>query len=306
MPDKEEVELLDERIISNRGLIAHTPDPLFRRFWLQTDIIRLPQTNFVNKNVNPDIGDYGRITFMRQGQVLRIERIQFDQQVFIWDVDSVGYIAKYLKCAFEATFELLGDILTALSVPIVPGTELLAEPIEDQFDQILFVIRPDAAIATKLYGLKYDVVCESSEPKPTPPPPPPEFPNYPPGTPLEDTDTPASPPYSEPNDGGDTVPLPGDSGAEPPPPIPGCTSVIIRISYTQTLANGDIISGTRNYPGKAEVVDVFAGNFVSGGSDIFVVDRLGGSNTCRAVPAQRSVNRGVGTFAIVSWSVTPT
>jgi len=264
MSEKEEVELLDERVISNRGLIVHTPDPLFRRFWLQTDVIRLPQTNFVNKNVNPDISDYGRITFMREGQVLRVERIQFDQQVFIWDVDPIGYIAKYLKCAFEATFELLGDILTALSVPLVPGTELLAEPIEDQFDQILFVVRPDAAIAVKLYGLKYDVVCESAEPKPTPPPPPPDFPDYPPGTALEDTETPASPPYSPPNDGGNTDPLPGDA-TPPPPPIPDCT--ILRVNYLADIGGGTVFNrtkrvyapydGARVFPAGSGVIQMF-------------------------------------------------
>jgi len=305
MADKEEVELLDERVISNRGLIAHVFDEEFRRFWLQLDVIRLPQHNFLSKTWNPDRSDYAKVTFLRQGQVLREETMRYEEQVFIWDVDATGYLAKYLVCAFDDIKFQLGQIGAALGITFSPGEPNFVVPIQDQFDQIRIVVRPDGAIAAKLYGLRYDVSCEDATATPQPPPPSPDFPNYPPGTQLKDTDTPASEAYDPPNDDGNTDPLPGDSGVEPPPPIAGCVNVTIRVSYTQRLANGDIISATRNYNGKAEVTDVFAGNFVSGGSDIFVVDRLGGSNTCRAVPTQRSVDRGLGTITVNSWTVTP-
>lgn len=232
MADKEQVELLDERIISNRGLIVHTPDPLYRRFHLQVDVIRTPQTNFVNKNTNPDISDYGRITFMRQGQVLRLERIRFDQEVFVWDVDITGYIAKALTCAFKGIFAYLIAIGEALSIPPGATSDIFIEPIQDQFDQILFVVRTDAAIAVQLYGLKYDIACPEADPVEQPPPPPPDFPNYPPGEPLSETDTPASPPYDPPDDAGNTVPLPDDVAEEEPPEpeFPDCTRVRVTMN----------------------------------------------------------------------------
>jgi hypothetical protein len=233
---------------------------------------------------------------MRQGQVLRLERIRFDQEVFIWDVDITGYIAKALTCTFKGIFAYLIAIGEALSIPPATPSEVFIEPIADQFDQILFVVRPDAAIAVQLYGLKYDIACEEAEPVPQPPPPPPEFPNYPPGTELKDTDTPASEPYDPPNDAGNTIPLPGDEAPPEPPPIPDCTPVNINIVCNQNLGGGAIIPRNYNYPGKAPVIDVFVGNIVSGGSDIFVVDRFGPSNTCLDVPTQRSVNRGLGIF----------
>lgn len=230
MSAKEEPVLLEERIISNLGLIVHDPNADIRRFWLQVDVIRFPQLNFVSKKTNPDESDYGRITWMRQGQVLRVDRIRFDTQTYIWDVDASGYIAKFLLCAFQSTFNLLEAIAITVGASVSPGADLFCDPIYDQFDQIKFVVRPDAAIAVKLYALKYDIACTPAEPNPQPPPPPPQFPQFPPGTELRDTEFPASPPYLPPNDLGDTVPLPEDIAT--PEPVQGVWN--ITWTYVQT------------------------------------------------------------------------
>lgn len=267
MADKEQAELLDERIISNRGLIVHTPDEEFRRFWIQLDVIRFPKQNFLNKIWNPDRSDYAKITFLRDGQVLREETMRYEKQTFIWDVDITGYLTKFLVCAYTSLTAQLTEIGAAVGVTFTPGEPIPVVPIQDQFDQILIVVRPDGAIAAQLYGLKYDVACEDAEAEPQPPPPPPDFPNYPPGTPLADTDTPASQPYDPPNDGGNTVPLPEDV-VPPPPPIPDCT--ILLVNYIADAGGGTTFnrtkrvyapySGARISPSANNVIQMFCAN----------------------------------------------
>jgi len=237
MADKEVPVLLDERVISNRGLLAWTPDPLYRRFWIQCELIRPPGLNFVNKKFNPDRSDYANIIFLRQGQVLREEVMNFENQTFIWDVDITGYLAKGIACLYASLSSQLDLIGAALGVVFVPGEPVFSAPIEDQFDQILFSVRVDGAIGVQLYGLRYDIACVEAENTPQPPPPPPEFPSFPPGTPLRDTDSPASPPYDPPNDDGNTIPLPEDVA----PPEPG----VLRVTYN-VGANGAL-------PGQAPV-----------------------------------------------------
>lgn len=230
MPPKETPVLLEERVISNRGLIIWTPDATYRRFWVQCELVREPRINFVNKKFNPERSDYANIIFLRENQVIREEVMNFERQTFVFDPDPTGYIAKALHCWFASAYAQLGAIATAVGVTLVPGDPVFCEPIEDQFDQILFSVRVDGALGVQLYGLKYDLACPESEQEPQPPPPPPDFPNFPPGTPLADTDAPASPPYSPPNDDGNTNPLPEDVATPPPDPGSGeCVKYIVNI-----------------------------------------------------------------------------
>lgn len=219
MAEKEIPVLLEERVISNRGLIVWTPDPLYRRFWVQCELIREPQINFVNKKFNPERSDYANIIFLRENQVIREEVMNFERQTFTFDPDPSGYIAKALLCMFQSLTDQLVAIGAAVGVIFGDGEPIFCEPIQDQFDQILFSVRVDGAIGVQLYGLKYDQACPEADPQTQPPPPPPDFPNFPPGTPLADTDVPASPPYDPPDDDGNTNPLPDD--VAPPPPEPG-------------------------------------------------------------------------------------
>lgn len=231
MAEKEVPNLLEERVISNRGLIVWTPDPLYRRFWVQCELIREPQINFVNKKFNPDKSDYANIIFLRENQVIREEVMNFERQTFTFDPDPSGYIAKALLCMYQSITDQLVAIGAAVGVIFGEGEPIFCEPIQDQFDQILFSVRVDGAIGVQLYGLKYDQACPEADPQTQPPPPPPDFPNFPPGTPLADTDAPASPPYDPPDDDGNTNPLPDDIA--PPPPDPGgeaCTKYVVQYS----------------------------------------------------------------------------
>lgn len=250
MTEKETPILLDERIISNRGLVAWTPDPLYRRFWVQCALIRPPQLNFVNKKFNPDRSDYANIIFLRQGQVIREEVMNYESQTFIFEPDPTGYLAKALHCWFANVNAQLGAIAAAVGVTLVPGEPILCEPIEDQFDQILISVRVDGAIGVNLYGLRYDIACPEAEQEPQPPPPPPNFPRFPGGTPLRDTDAPASRPYDPPDDDGNTRPLPEDIA----PFTPG------RLRVTWSIgANGSV----PGQPNVSEEFDVESDTYVA-------------------------------------------
>jgi len=230
MAEKEQPLQLEERTISGRGLIKWEPDNAYRRFWLNIQVIRPPSTNFINKNINPDRSDYARITWMRDGMVLREDRLQFEFQSYVWEDDAVGYLVKYLICILGSIQEQITTIQEALSIPVGEGEPIFVVPIQDQFDSIKIVCRPDTAITAQFWGLKYDVACPDAEATPQPPPPPPMEPTYPPGTPLEDTDNPVSPPYDEPDDSGDTVPLPGDVDPTPPPVGDPCTLYNVNVT----------------------------------------------------------------------------
>lgn len=246
MADKEQPQLLDERIISNRGVVLWTPDSRYRRFWLYCQVFRDPQINFVNKNWNPDKSQYANLTWSRGNQIIREDVVHFARQNFVFDVDQTGYLSKYLQCRFADIEDLLINISTALGLTSGEAEAPFCEPIQDQFDRIRIVVRPDAAMAVQLYGLKYDIACPQAEQEEQPPPPPPALPPVPPGEPLEDSDNPASPPYDPPSDGGDTVPLPDDDAPSPPPDPepPGQRCVPYRVTLKVYGDWGDPDGGT--------------------------------------------------------------
>lgn len=228
--EKQQFELIETRVISNRGVLQRVTDDDYRRFHIAVQLIRPPTTNFVSKKWNPDKSEYAKIVFMREGQVLREETFNYEKQLFVWEVDITGYLAKCLTCTLDGITDLLTAIATQVGLVVVPGERIFCVPINDQFDEIRFVVRDDGAIAVKLYGLKYDIQCENAEATLQPPPPPPNEPTYPPGTDLKDTNTPTSPPYDpNTNDGGNTIPLPDDEAEPEPPPIPDCTDLTVTV-----------------------------------------------------------------------------
>lgn len=226
MAPREEPVKIETRTISNRGLIRWEPSRVYRRFWFNCQVIRLPRLNFLSKKINPDRSEYAQITFLRKGVVLREERLNFSFQTFTWEQDPTGYLANSTQCWFEAISSQIATIQAVLGIPVIEGEPIYANPIFDQFDSVRFVVRPDAAIRVDFWALKYDENCGYGDEGSPPPPPPPDSTPVPPGTPVQ-----VSPPYRYPDDNNNTQPLPEDELPEPPPQGGACIpySVTVRV-----------------------------------------------------------------------------
>lgn len=215
-------ELIESRIISNRGLFLYTVDDRDRDFILRTRILRPPSINYPNKNYSREPSLYGYIEWEYQGQMQRVDRINYENQDFYWLQDITGQLAYGLICAINRIFLDLAIIRTVLQVP-PPAEPPVAELniTQRRFDRILIDCRDDTALLCELWVRRYVVDCAEAEPpdRPPPPPPPTPLPPFEPGTPLTpETGFQPSPPYDGVDDGGDTSPSPIDTPQSLPEP----------------------------------------------------------------------------------------
>lgn len=231
MPAKE-WELLETRTISGRGLFQVPPSDDYRHLYLYVDIIRLPRVNFSSSKWNPERSEYAKITWLKDEYVIREDVLHYEHQRFEWAVDPTGYLATSMACMHSAVlayFDYLAPFVAAPPLPPSPGDPIFTEPLKNVPTSIKIVCRGDAAITASLYHLDYDVACSEGEPSPKEPPPknpPPQQPEY---APIGDI----SPPYDEPNDGGDTQPYFGDESA-PVDPLPDGEQITVRLVYAIT------------------------------------------------------------------------
>jgi len=187
------------------------------------DVIRPPSLFYSNKHYNPNKAFYGTLCFMRNGYVMSAERIEFESQIFEYSPDISAQTLYAVKCSYAGVLQTFGNLASLLSIPLEP----IVNGIEDWTttllfpDTVLVVCEADTALRITCKSTEFKI-CEddTSEPPPPPPPPPPPT-KYPKGTKFDDPGTsPISPPYEEPDDGGETIPYPGDTPNDPGPPDP--------------------------------------------------------------------------------------
>ena len=298
------------RLISGKGLIKIPRDPLIRRCYITAFVARSPVSDYQNFKYNEPRSVYANLTFYKGDYVVREETMHYKKQR--WDIieDITGQSMYLSNCGFAAVQRSIGALATALGFDIsfTPGEAFY--PIDDYSQDIRVVCRDDTAIVFTIFTQRYDKCEDVPEPPPLEEPPePPPFDAVPPGTPFNgEGGTPTiTPPYDGEDDGGATIPFEGDETdpeEEEPPPIPECTPVTIRFSYSRLL-DGQASIQSFSVPGLAPVDSAEIDEVANGGSSIFVTDRTGSGGSCSPTPVRRRVNRGLGQWSGLSYTVTP-
>lgn len=230
---RKEPVILENRVISGRGIFIIPPNDNYRHFYLYVSVIRRPPVNYLNSRWNPDRSDYAHITWIRNDYVLREDTINYESQLLEYPVDITGYLCNALVCGFNGVSNYFDYLCTALGItplPSDPESVIYTQPLRNYADTIKIVCRGATALDCKLYYLEYDNNCQQESPNPKEPPDPPVEPPVFDDIPVDSV----SPPYSQPNDGGDTIFYPGDTSPVPEGGDTGDTQVgsIYAVTYT--------------------------------------------------------------------------
>lgn len=220
--------VIDTRVISGQGILkCPYSNPDIKKAKVLTfffDLIRPPSLFYSNKHYNPNRALYAYICFMRDGYVMSADRMEFPTQLFEFNADISAQAEYAIKCAYSGilqTFVNLGNALgvtpTSVTNNIKDWTHTILFP-----DSVLIVCEADSAVQVTCQSTPYDICPDDTSTPPPPPPPPPPPTKYPAGHKFDNPSTsPISPPYTPPNDGGDTIPFGGDTthqdGPTPPP-----------------------------------------------------------------------------------------
>lgn len=295
-------ELREQRFISGKGLLKIPASAAKSRYFLlYADVIRRPSNEYLNLNYNPPRSRYATLVFLRGNYVVQEASLDYPRQRWEFVSDPSGQTLIAVKCAYEGILISFASLATGLALPIAQYQDLIKdyENLSLVWDEVRVVCYADTAIRLSLYSAFYATCDPEKDDQDEGGPPPPPPPSVPPGVPIEDGgEVELSEPYDYPNDGGNTQPYPGD---EVPPEFEECSAITITLNYVQTLDNTPIPKQLV-IPGKAPFVTAELDEFVSGGSSIFVTDAFGPNDRC--VPnTRRRVNRGVGTFSDLTFSV---
>lgn len=214
---------LSERIISGKGLLLVDKDTdNFKKakvVTLFTEVIRKPQNEYLNFAYNPPRSRYATLTFLRDDHVIREEAIEYPMQTFDFLPDISAQTLYAVECSYAGILESFANLGTALGLTVTSVTNHIEDWVHLDlfFDTIKVICYSSTAIKLTLVSTPYDLCPEQSDKQPPPPPPPPPpTPPVPPNEALSHGDNPdVSEPYDGGDDGGDTVPFPGD---ELPPP----------------------------------------------------------------------------------------
>lgn len=218
-----EFELIEDRLVSGQGVLKIPADDDYRYFRIYIDVIRFPSINYLNFTYPNDRTVYARVNMMVKNYVYGEFLLRYEQVAFDYDPrEKAGYLGPPLACSFQAVYDQLSVIATALGLPPgPPGTPIPFEAVKTGVDAYWFECRDETALQIRLYGVKDDIVCPEGQPTPkTPPPPPLPFPPVPPGDPIE-----VDPPYEDTPDftddftdpfEGDEETTPGEQDIDPP------------------------------------------------------------------------------------------
>lgn len=234
---------IDTRIISGQGVLKlPITNPDIQKAKILTfffDVIRPPTKTFSNKHYNPNKANYAYICWLREGYVVRIERMEFLMQAFEFSPDISAQNLYAIKCAYSGELESFANLGSALGLSVVSVTNQIKSwsPTILYPDTCKIVCESDTAIQVVAKTIPYDI-CTDDTSTPTPPPPPPPPPTkHPPGDYFSDpSSSPISPPYNSPDDGGDTVPFGGDKLPAPPSEFPiGNQCAVYALTHYWTL-----------------------------------------------------------------------
>jgi len=281
------MELIETRRISGRGVLK-LPDANknYRRFCLIGTVLRLPISQFINRDYNPEKSLFATLTFFRSGNVVYAYEMNWENQSWDFYPPYDGQVQLALKCAYQGTLESIRNLGIALGLTEISFENGIKEYTElvDIWDEVRIVCYSSAAIQLDLYALNY-AVCDQEFKKPSPPPPPPDEPppppdpptvpppeGSPPNVPYPPPIPDLSPPYdSNTNDGGNTVPFPGDANPPPEPPTQGeqCQLYVMNWEFDVTFGGSPAgtVSRTTVLFGK---IGAFRVDYTSGTSRVFI------------------------------------
>lgn len=215
----------------------------WRRFHLRTNVLRLPISQFLDNDYNPQKSFFATMTFIREEDVVDTKRIEFINQAWDFYPPYDGQLQIAVKCAYQGILDTFINLGIAAGYPpyVVDNSIEAYTELTSIWDEIRVVCYSSAAVELNLYAEDYDV-CNVSVKRPSPPP---EKPPTPPPPPLPPTITPPetepnnvpyappigdiSPPYEGEDDGGNTVPYTNDENPTPPPPTTGDPCSLYRV-----------------------------------------------------------------------------
>lgn len=270
-------ELLETRRISGKGLLlVPDVDLPYRRYALVADVYRPPRNISVNLNITPVESFYGRLAFRWQGRVISTRSIKYVSQTWQFEPDICGQTIIALKCVIDTHNQSIINLGVAQGLPpISVNNPLEAFSVQSlEWDEVVLTCFADSAVRLQLWALPYQY-CSPYSVFVDPGSPETDFPeSVPPGTPLEGEDE-LSPPYEEPDDGGLTIPYPGDTPVDPEPPS---GTWFITWTYVQTpgLSPCPYIGSPDTFTKTGTATDVFGlVDEGSGGSRIWRLTQNG-------------------------------
>lgn len=237
MPPREVPYLVEQRNISGRGLLKIPASDLYRHLYFYVNVVRLPRTNFTNSKFNPDRSEYAKICWVRNGYVIGEEVIHYESQLIEWSVDATGYLASAMVCMHDniiSYMDYLAPYIPAPPLPDNPANRIWVEPLRTAPHEARVVCRADTSLNIKLYALNYDVTCPDAYPTPKLPPDPPIPAKSPVGVGVG-----VSPPYLDPNDNGNTIPL-GIDSIDYPTVGNQCGYYVVTWSYKRSDSPGSV------------------------------------------------------------------
>ena len=239
-----ELDLVEERLISGTGLLrvsSLVEDTRYLR--LNIDVIRQVPEPFKSFKWSPSRSRYCTLAFMRDGYVVQEEAVDYERRQFEWVADSSGQTLIAVKCMYKGLLETFVNLGNALVlVPFIVDNKIEDyENLRLLWDEVRVVCEGSTAVQVRLFALRYDDDCESSDERELPPPPPP-LPQVPPGTPIGSI----SPPYDD-----DEVTSPSSLDEEEPTPEPefpvGEAGLGYTITGTFTLRQNGVIVNNPNF-----------------------------------------------------------
>jgi len=219
---------IDTRVISGQGVLkcpySNADIKKAKSLTFFCDVVRPPSLYYSNKHYNPNRAQYATLCFMRDGYVMSAMSMQFPMQTFEYYPDISAQSLYAIKCAYSGILQSFVNLGTALGLSVTAVTNNIKDWSTELLfpDQVLIVCEADTAIQIVCKSVPFDICPDDTSTPPPPPPPPPPPTKYPAGTKFGSGSTsPISPPYSPPDDNGETIPYPGDvvNGAPPSPPI---------------------------------------------------------------------------------------
>jgi hypothetical protein len=302
----QEPELIEERIISGRGLILIPSEwKDARRYWLYAQVLRVPEPDYRNNKFPRQKGNYANILWLEKEYVCKEESMTYALQRWDWQGDTSGQVQIDQLCIQKVDAQSLRDAVIALGGTI--GLTLYGRlvPLTTGYDRIVFECRDGCALSVQLWGQEYDKCSDRDfTPTPTPEPEPEEGEPFPNDIPFDGQDgRPAvTQAYDGENDGGDTVPYDRDEEQEIPPEIPQCTLLNLTISYTREL-DGVTTRQSFNFRAYAPLGEIEVREVGGGLSSLFLfsagsVPQGGAPSPSQCItPGFYRINRGVGLWS---------
>lgn len=242
-----ELVLIDERIISGKGVLKVPEEARTSRYWIMyVDVIRRPRNEYLELQWNPNQSMYARMTYLRNSYVQTFDYIKFQREQRTYINDITGQNLRAIKCAYEGILQTFFNLGNALLLPSISVTNLIKdyESLALSWDEIRFSCYSNTALQIRFYGLQYDVCNTENDDSNDPPPPPPPRAQIPTEEPVE-----VSPPYDDGDDNGGTIPFPDDQFPpdDPEPPGERCTAYRVTVRIYGDWADPDGTIGGFGY-----------------------------------------------------------